>query len=154
LCLCLFRHPCSYWPVLSLKCSEPPVQTAPPLKSHDYYRGVTYTEHMPIARATREVVRGDCPAGTTYQADGTCLQPGIISGSSYSSYSSSGYSTSGSTYSGGTVSIRSNGAVIAAKAIRFMIMRAHHAVTRRLTLEKQQSGFDDFGAVFLWLYFN
>jgi len=75
----------------------------PPLKSHDYYRGVTYTEHMPIARATREVVRGDCPAGTTYQADGTCLQPGIISGSSYSSYSSSDYSTSGSTYSGGTV---------------------------------------------------
>ena len=57
-----------------------------PLVSRDHYRGVTYIEHAPIARATHEVIQGDCPAGTTYQADGTCLQPSY--GSSSHSYSS------------------------------------------------------------------
>lgn len=105
----------SYWTQVPVTVHPVPVQrwsscggysscnltlAGPPIKSHDYHRGVTYTEHMPVARATREVVRGDCPTGTTYQADGTCLQAGVISGSSYSG---SSYSYSGSRHSGGTV---------------------------------------------------
>lgn len=78
----------------------------PPIQSYDRYVGVTRTEQMPTAHATREVVQGDCPAGTSYQSDGTCLQAGTIGGSSYSgsqySWSSdTGTSYSGSSHSGG-----------------------------------------------------
>ena len=47
----------------------------PPIRS-TVVRHTVRTQHMPIARAERYVdpVMADCPAGTTQQSDGTCLE--------------------------------------------------------------------------------
>lgn len=75
---------------------QQPVYQPQPTYSHQGYTSQTYS--------TSASLPAECPAGTTAQSDGTCMQSSYSSTSSYSTGSTySGSSYSGNSYSGETV---------------------------------------------------